>query len=64
MKRLINAVSEFFEARAELLREEAAMLHLGKYAEGYKDGQRDIFADAEVVYVSGEDEDDESPDCG
>ena len=42
MKRLINAVSEFFEARAELLREEAASLHLGIYAAAYKDGQEDI----------------------
>ena len=38
MKRLIQAVSEFFEARAELLREEAASLHLGIYAAAYKDG--------------------------
>jgi len=42
MRRLINAVSEFFEARAELLREEAASLHLGIYAQAYKDGQEDI----------------------
>lgn len=42
MRRLINAVSEFFEAKAELLREEAASLHLGIYAQAYKDGQEDI----------------------
>jgi hypothetical protein len=42
MKRLINAVAELLEAKAELLREEAAMLHLGKFAEGYKAGQEDL----------------------
>jgi len=41
MKRLIDAIVELLEAKAELLREEACMLHLGKYAEGYKDGQDD-----------------------
>lgn len=56
MKRLINALSELLEARAELLREEAAMLHLGKYAEGYQAAQQDIFSGAEVVYVDGEDD--------
>jgi hypothetical protein len=60
MKRLLNALSELLEAKAELLREEAAMLHLGKFAEGYKAGQQDIFANSEVVYVTGDvDEDDE-----
>ena len=60
MRRLINAVSEFFEARAELLREEAAMLHLGKFAEVYKAGQDDLMEGAEVVYIGAdEDEDDE-----
>jgi hypothetical protein len=41
MRRLIQAVSEFFEAKAELLREEAATLNLGTYARGYKDAQED-----------------------
>jgi len=59
MKRLINAVSELLEAKAELLREEAAMLHLGKYAEGYKAGQEDLMENVEVVYVTGDDDDDE-----
>ena len=59
MKRLINAIAELLEARAELVREEAAMLHLGKFAEGYKAGQQDIFANSEFVYVTGEDEEDE-----
>lgn len=59
MKRLIDALSELLEARAELLREEAAMLHLGKYAEGYQDAQKDIFSGAEVVYVTGDDDEDD-----
>lgn len=41
MKRLINAVVELLEAKAELLREEACMLHLGKWAEGYEAGKED-----------------------
>lgn len=59
MKRLINAVSELLEAKAELLREEAAMLHLGKFAEGYKAGQADLMENVEVVYVTGDDDEDE-----
>lgn len=60
MKRLINAVAEFFEAKAELLREEAASLHLGIYARGYKDGQEDIKETYgfEVAFIG----DDESED--
>lgn len=42
MKRLIDAVIELLEAKAELLREEAANLQLGTYARGYKEGQEDI----------------------
>lgn len=61
--RLYKAISGYIEARAELLREEAAMLHLGKFAEGYKAGQEDLMKDMEVVYVTGDDDDD-SPDCG
>ena len=56
--KLIRAIIELLEAKAELLREEAAMLHLGKFAEGYKAGQADLMENVEVVYVSG-DEDDE-----
>jgi hypothetical protein len=59
MKRLIDALSELLEAKAELLREEAAMLHLGKYAEGYQDAQKDIFSNAEVVYVTGDEYDED-----
>lgn len=57
--RLYNALIELLEARSELLREEAATLQLGKYAEGYRDGQKDIFEGSEVVYVSGDDEDED-----
>lgn len=56
--RLYTALVELLEARAELLREEAATLQLGKYAEGYKDGHQDIFDGAEVVYTTESDEED------
>jgi len=54
--RLINALIELVEAKVELLREEAAMLHLGKFAEGYKAGQEDAM-DFEFV-LTDETEDD------
>ena len=54
--RLINALIELVEAKAELLREEAAMLHLGKFAEGYKAGVEDS-ADFEVVFIDETDDD-------
>jgi hypothetical protein len=57
--KLYTALVELLEAKAELLREEAATLQLGKYAEGYRDGQKDIFEGSEVVYVSGDDEDED-----
>lgn len=60
--RLYRAISEYIEARAELLREEASSLHLGKWAAGYKAGQEDLFEGAEVVYVTGDDDDDEAED--
>lgn len=41
MRRLIVAVSEFLEAKAELLREEAAGIALGLYAKGYKEARED-----------------------
>lgn len=59
MRRLIQAIAELLEARAELLREEAATLGLGTYARAYKDGQADLMEGAEVVYVTGEEEDDD-----
>lgn len=59
MKRLINAIAELLEAKAELLREESATLGLGTYARAYKDGQADLMENVEVVYVTGDDDDDE-----
>jgi len=58
--RLINALIELVEAKAELLREEAATISLGTYARGYKEGQDDLMGcecDCELGA-------DESPDCG
>ena len=57
MKRLMNAIAELLEAKAELLREEAATLGLGTYARAYKDGQADLMENVEVVYVTGDDDD-------
>ena len=62
--RLYNAIAEYIEAKAELLREEAATLGLGTYARAYKEGQADLLEGAEVVYVTGDDDEDDSPDCG
>lgn len=56
--RLYRAVSEYIEARAELLREEAATLNLGTYARAYQEGRDDLMENVEVVYV-GEDEDED-----
>ena len=58
--RLYQALIELLEARAELLREEAAALQLGTYARGYKDGQEDIKETYgfEVAFIG----DDESED--
>lgn len=61
--RLYRAISEFFEARAELLREEAATLQLGVYSRGYQEGQADIKETYgfEVAFI-GTDDDDEDED--
>jgi hypothetical protein len=56
--RLYRAIIEYVEARSEHVREITATLQLGKYAEGYKDAQEDMFAGAEVVYTTESDEDD------
>ena len=61
MRRLMQAISEYLEARAELLREESATLGLGTYARAYKEGQSDLMDGLEVVYV-GTDDDDDSPE--
>jgi hypothetical protein len=39
--RLINALIELLEAKAENIREDTATMQLGKYAEGYRDGVED-----------------------
>jgi hypothetical protein len=59
--RLYRAITEYVEARAGLLREEASTLGLGTYARGYKAGQEDLMEGIEVVFVG---DDDDSPDCG
>lgn len=58
MKRLLTAITELIEARAEQVREETSTLQLGTYARGYKDGQSDIFEGAEVVYTTETDDED------
>ena len=58
MKRILNAIAELIEARAELMREEAATVGLRTYSRAYKEGQDDLMKDAEVVYVTESDEDD------
>ena len=55
MKRLLNAVAELIEARAELIREQAATTGLRTYSRAYKEGQDDLM---------GCDHEDASPDCG
>jgi hypothetical protein len=57
--KLYRAIVEYIEAKAELLREEASTLGLGTYARAYKEGQEDLMENVEVVYVTGDDEDDE-----
>jgi len=56
--RLINALIELVEAKAELLREEAVTISLGTYARGYKEGQDDLMG-CECGCMA-----DELPDCG
>ena len=58
--KLINALIELLEAKAELLREEAATISLGTYARGYKEGQDDLMG-CDCGCELGADE---SPDCG
>lgn len=61
MKRLVTAVAEFFEARAELIREQTASLHLGIYAQAYKDGQEDTKETYgfEVAFIGADDDEDD-----
>ena len=57
--RLYNAIAEYIEARSEHVREVTATLHLGTYARAYQEGQADLMEGAEIVYVGGDDEDDD-----
>jgi hypothetical protein len=56
---LIRAVIELLEAKAEHIREDTSTIQLGTYARGYKDGQDDLMEGVEVVYVNGDDDEDE-----
>lgn len=58
MIRLINAFAELIEARAELVREQAATVGLRTYSRAYKEGQDDLLEGAEVVYTTESTEDD------
>lgn len=62
MKRLIQAVAEFFEARAELLREETSTLQLGVFARGYQEGREDVMETYgfEVAFIGADDDEDEN----
>ena len=52
MRRILNAIAELIEARAELIREEAATTGLRTYSRTYKEGQDDLLEGAEVVYTT------------
>ena len=54
--RLLTALVELLEAKAENIREDTATMQLGVYARGYKDGQDDAM-DFEFV-LTDETEDD------
>ena len=57
--KLIRAIIELLEAKAENIREDTSTIQLGVYARGYKDGQDDLMERVEVVYVSGDDDEDD-----
>ena len=57
--RLYNAIAEYIEARAEHVREVTSTVSLGTWARGYQEGQADLMEGAEIVYVGGEEEDDD-----
>jgi len=58
MRRILNAIAEILEAKAELIREEAATTGLRTYSRAFKEGQDDLLSGAEVVYTTGCDEED------
>ena len=60
MRRILNAIAEILEAKAELIREEAATTGLRTYSRAYKEGQDDFKQELEVVYVTGDDDDEDN----
>jgi len=50
--RILNAIAELIEAKAELIREEAAVVGLGTYSRAYKEGQSDLVKHVKVVHTS------------
>jgi len=54
--RLLTALVELLEAKAENIREDTATMQLGVYARGYKDGQDDAM-DFEFVLTDETEED-------
>jgi hypothetical protein len=59
--KLIRAITELLEAKAELLREEAATMQLGVYARGLQDGRADVMETYgfEVAFIGEESDDDD-----
>lgn len=57
--RLYRAIAEYIEARAEHVREVTATVSLGTWARGYQEGQADLMEGAEIVYVGGDEEDED-----
>ena len=55
--RLLTAIIELLEAKAENIREDTATMQLGVYARGYKDAQDDS-ADFEFVLIDETEEED------
>lgn len=62
MKRILNAIAEILEAKAELIREEAATTGLRTYSRAYKEGQDDL-TNCDCGCMADVDADG-SPDCG
>jgi len=56
--RLLTALVELLEAKAENIREDTATMQLGVYARGYKDGQDDADDFEFVLIDETEDEND------
>ena len=59
MMRILNAIAELIEAKAELMREEAATVGLRTFTRAYLEGRDDVMKDVEVVYVGDDSDDDD-----